>query len=63
VLEPAELVRSKKVGRVRMCSIELGTLSLAEQWINARRVEWEDRLDRLDNYLAKLPDEEVDDAQ
>jgi DNA-binding transcriptional ArsR family regulator len=39
VLETTGLVRSKKVGRVRTCSIEPGRLSLAEQWINARRVE------------------------
>jgi len=63
VLEDAGLVRSEKVGRVRMCSVEPGTLSLAEQWINARRVEWERRLDRLGNYLANLPDEGADDAQ
>jgi len=63
VLENAGLVRSEKVGRVRMCSIEPGTLSLAERWINARRVEWEHRLDRLGAYLAKLPDEEADDAE
>jgi hypothetical protein len=46
-----------------MCSIAAGTLSLAEQWINARRVEWEHRLDRLGAYLANLPDEEADDAE
>jgi hypothetical protein len=32
-------------------------------WINARRLEWDHRLDRLGDYLAKLPDEEADDAQ
>lgn len=63
VLEDAGLVRSEKVGRVRMCSIEPGTLSLAEQWINARRVEWERRLDRLGNYLANLAEEGADDAE
>jgi DNA-binding transcriptional ArsR family regulator len=63
VLEDAGLVRSEKIGRVRMCSIEPGTLSLAEQWINARRVAWERRLDRLGTYLANLPDEEADDAE
>lgn len=62
VLEHAGLVRSEKVGRVRTCSIETGTLSLAEQWINARRTQWERRLDRLDAYLANLPKEEPDDA-
>lgn len=63
VLEDAGLVRSEKVGRVRTCSIEPATLSLAAQWIHARRVEWEHRLDRLGNYLADLPDEEDDDAE
>jgi len=63
VLEDAGLVRSEKVGRVRICSIEPGTLGLAEQWINARRVEWERRLDRLGSYLANLPDEAADDAE
>ena len=52
VLEDAGLVRSEKVGRVRICSIEPGTLGLAEQWINARRVEWERRLDRLSREPA-----------
>ena len=63
VLEDAGLVRSEKVGRVRTCQIEPGALSLAEQWINARRVQWEHRLDRLGTYLATLPDKEADDAE
>jgi DNA-binding transcriptional ArsR family regulator len=63
VLQDAGLVRSEKVGRVRTCSIDSGTLSLAERWINGRRVEWEHRLDRLGNYFAKLPGEEDDDAE
>src|SRR5476651_2232026 len=43
VLEAAGLVRSVKVGRVRTCAIQAGALSQAEQWINARRTEWEHR--------------------
>ncbi len=57
VLEAAGLVRSEKIGRVRTCSIDTGTLSLAEQWINARRQEWERRLDRLGAYLESLENE------
>jgi DNA-binding transcriptional ArsR family regulator len=57
VLEEAGLVRTEKVGRVRTCSIEPGALSLAEQWINARRTEWEHRLDRLGDYLKTLENE------
>jgi DNA-binding transcriptional ArsR family regulator len=63
VLMAAGLVRSEKVGRVRTCTIEPHALSLAEQWINARRIEWVHRLDRLGAYLKSLDvDEETDDA-
>ena len=54
VLEAAGLVRSEKTGRVRICAIEPQALSLAEQWIDARRIEWERRLDRLGDYLKTL---------
>lgn len=57
VLEKAGLVRSEKAGRVRTCRLEPQALSLAEQWINARRSEWEHRLDRLGDYLDSLNDE------
>jgi DNA-binding transcriptional ArsR family regulator len=54
VLEAAGLVRSEKVGRVRTCAIEPEALSQAERWINARRIEWEHRLDRLGEYLNTM---------
>jgi DNA-binding transcriptional ArsR family regulator len=53
VLEGSGLVLSEKHGRVRMCRIEPRALSLAEQWIEARRSEWENRLDRLGDFLAE----------
>lgn len=58
VLETAGLVRSEKVGRVRTCAIEPQALSQAEQWINARRIEWDRHLDRLGDYLETLKAEE-----
>ena len=54
VLEGSGLVISEKIGRVRTCRIEPRALSLAEQWINARRAEWEQKLDRLAVYLDEL---------
>jgi DNA-binding transcriptional ArsR family regulator len=57
VLEAAGLVRSEKAGRVRTCTLEAQALSRAEQWINARRIEWEHRLDRLGDYLKTLHNE------
>jgi DNA-binding transcriptional ArsR family regulator len=57
VLEAAGVVRSEKRGRVRVCSIEIGALNLAEQWIEARRAEWTHRLDRLGEYLKTMENE------
>jgi hypothetical protein len=46
-------VRSRKVGRVRTCSIEVKALRPVERWIEQRRTGWEQRLDRLGVYLAE----------
>jgi DNA-binding transcriptional ArsR family regulator len=54
VLEDSGLVRSVKVGRVRTCRIEPKALSLAEQWINQRRAEWEQHFDQLGEYFNVL---------
>ncbi len=54
VLEGSGLVVSEKIGRVRTCRIEPRALGLAQEWIGARRAEWEKRLDRLGNYLDEL---------
>lgn len=56
VLEHSGLVRSEKVGRVRTCRIEPAGLRLAEDWVTERRHSWEERLDRLGEYLAEHPD-------
>ncbi len=61
MLESSGLVVSEKTGRVRICRIEPAALSLAEAWINARRSEWERRLDRLGDYLNELKDDGGDD--
>ncbi len=58
VLEGSGLVVSEKIGRVRTCRIEPRALSLAEEWINARRAEWERKLDRLGDYLQQLKSNE-----
>jgi DNA-binding transcriptional ArsR family regulator len=52
VLEDSGLVRSRKVGRVRTCSIEVKALQPVERWVEDRRSTWERRLDRLGAYLA-----------
>jgi DNA-binding transcriptional ArsR family regulator len=61
MLEASGLVCSQKAGRVRTCRIEPEALSLAEQWLHARRNDWERRLDRLEDYLDELQAKEGDD--
>ena len=54
VLEGAGLAVSRKAGRVRTCEINAQALGAAQNWLAARRAEWEHRLDRLDAYLTEL---------
>lgn len=61
LLEASGLVRTEKLGRVRTCSIEPNTLRTAEAWVAERRTAWEQRLDRLGDFLAEQtnkPDQE-----
>jgi len=58
VLEQSRLVRSKKRGRVRTYEIAPERLRVVEDWLTARRQEWESRLDRFDRYVKKLKDKE-----
>ena len=51
VLEQSDLIRTQKVGRVRICAIALDGLDVAEQWLQDRRALTERRLDRLGALL------------
>lgn len=53
ILEASGLVWTQKLGRTRMCSLNLGSLQSAEHWISERRALVERRLDRLGQYLAE----------
>ena len=56
VLEASGLVVSEKRGRVRTCRLDSGGLSQVERWITDRRVQTEQRLDRLGDWLATHPE-------
>lgn len=56
VLEACGLVRTRKVGRSRTCSINPGALRSVEGWISQRRAMVEQHLDRLAEYLASTAD-------
>jgi DNA-binding transcriptional ArsR family regulator len=53
LLEDCSLIRSEKIGRVRMCRLEPKVLSAAENWIESQRLTWANRLDALEDYVAK----------
>jgi DNA-binding transcriptional ArsR family regulator len=57
ILESSGLVVSEKLGRVRTCRIQPKALAPVEAWVQARRTEWETRLDRLGEYLEEMKSE------
>ena len=58
VLEQSRLVRSKKRGRVRTYEIARERFQVVDDWLTARRQAWEARLDRFDQYVKRLREEE-----
>jgi DNA-binding transcriptional ArsR family regulator len=58
VLETTRLVKSKKRGRVRTYEIVPERFKVAEDWLTARREEWEARLDQFDKYVKQLKEKE-----
>ncbi|MBS1887081.1 MAG: helix-turn-helix transcriptional regulator [Actinobacteria bacterium] len=51
VLQKSGIVRSEKVGRVRICRLEPAPMGEIEQWIARHRRVWEGRLDQLGDIL------------
>lgn len=60
VLEEAGLVKSRKVGRVRTCSLEMDAIAQLERWVSERRRFWEQQYDQLEAYLAESVPKEGD---
>ena len=60
VLEQSRLVKSKKRGRVRTYEIAPERFKVVEDWLTARRRLWEARLDRFDQYVKRLKEEEAE---
>jgi DNA-binding transcriptional ArsR family regulator len=58
ILEQSRLVRSTKRGRVRTYEIAPERFEVVDEWLTARRYEWEARLDRFDQYVKQLKAEE-----
>ena len=58
VLEASGLIESRKIGRVRTCTLKPAKLAAAERWFNEQRALWESRYDNLDKLLTGLRGEE-----
>ena len=58
ILERSRLVRSRKRGRVRTYEIAPERFKVLDDWLSARRRQWEDRLDRFDQYVKQLKEKE-----
>ena len=54
VLEETGLVRSEKTGRLRVYWLEPEPLRRAEDWMAEQRALWERRLNRFDDYVLRL---------
>ena len=60
VLERAGLITRGRDAQMRPCRIDARALQEADEWLEEYRRLWEDRLDRLDDYLRVLQAQEAD---
>ena len=58
VLERAGLIAQRRDAQWRPCRLEAGPLKNVSEWAEQYRHIWEERFDRLDNYLTKLKTKE-----
>ena len=53
VLESNDLIRTSKTGRVRTCTLNRERLALVEDWLAEQRQLWQDRTDRLEQFVTQ----------
>jgi DNA-binding transcriptional ArsR family regulator len=59
VLERAGLIARRREAQWRRCRIEAGPLKQVADWTDRYRHIWEERLDRLDQYLQHMKAKEA----
>lgn len=60
VLERAGLVVTRKIGRVRTCTLGKGGLKAEAEWIEAHRRLFEARFEALDEIISEIAQEGID---
>jgi DNA-binding transcriptional ArsR family regulator len=59
VLERAGLIAQRREAQWRRCRIQAGPLKKVSDWTERYRQVWEERLDRLDEYVQQLKAKET----
>lgn len=54
VLENAQLIASRKSGRIRTCALDRSSFIAAEQWFGEQHLLWQTRFMQLDGLLATI---------
>jgi DNA-binding transcriptional ArsR family regulator len=54
VLERAGLIERGREAQWRPCRLQAAPLKQVDEWVEAYRRHWEERFDRLDEYLREL---------
>ncbi len=60
VLERAGLISRGREAQWRPCRLEAGPLKEPADWLERYRQFWEERFDRLDDYLREIQQQEKD---
>lgn len=58
LLEDTGLIRTRKEGRVRTCTIERERFAVVERWLSVQRAIWEGRTDRLEQFVISAQERE-----
>ena len=56
-LERCGLIHTSKSGRVRTCTLDRQRLGVIDGWLAEQRRVWEDRTDRLEQFVIANPEE------
>jgi DNA-binding transcriptional ArsR family regulator len=61
-LEESGCIRTRKHGRVRMCTLEKKAFTVVESWLADQRALWEGRTDRLEAFVTRNTDQREENA-
>jgi DNA-binding transcriptional ArsR family regulator len=62
VLQKAGLISQSRRAQWRPCRLEPARLKEVSDWVERYRAIWEERFDRLDDYLRNLQQQRITDA-